>query len=134
MPDAPERIWAVVDEEGYVHHPPMTNDNRPEAEYVRADVMEDKVGDLAAREWIAVDALQEIAKVSIPELNPDGDDQAADTMRLWAVSCLEHLGVKVPEQRTSVAGGDRPVPRPEPTFGRQGDELWVAVERGMGFA
>jgi hypothetical protein len=111
----PDRIWAVVDDEGFVHHPPDSNDERPTVEYVRSDgVLAEKVGDLAAREWVAVDALQEIAKVSIPEINPDGDDQAADTMRLWAVSALEHLGVTVPEQRVSVADDvkfDRPPPR-----------------------
>lgn len=52
---------------------------------------------------LAVWALGEIAKVSTPELNPDGVDQAAHTMRLIAVEALTELGEPVPEQRTSMA-------------------------------
>lgn len=52
---------------------------------------------------LAVWALGEIAKVSTPELNPDGVDQAAHSMRLVAVEALKELGETVPEQRTSMA-------------------------------
>lgn len=56
----------------------------------------------------AVGALREIARVSIPELNPDGVDQAAETMRYLAASALESLGVEVPVQRVSVAAAPAP--------------------------
>jgi hypothetical protein len=51
----------------------------------------------------AVYLLQEAAKTSIPELNPDGIDQAAHTMRYAIVDALEVLGGEIPEQRTSMA-------------------------------
>jgi hypothetical protein len=51
----------------------------------------------------AVCLLQEGARISIPELNPDGEDQAAHSMRLAIVGALEVLGAPVPEQRESVA-------------------------------
>lgn len=50
----------------------------------------------------AIDALREIARVSIPCLNPDGVDQAAETMHLIATETLRALGLDVPEQRQSV--------------------------------
>lgn len=50
----------------------------------------------------AVYLLTEAAKVSIPELDPDGVDQAAETLRLAIIEALTVLGAPIPEQRISM--------------------------------
>lgn len=59
----------------------------------------------AAQARDAIRGLREIAKVAIPELNLDGVDEAAHTMRRIATSFLFLLGVEVPEQRGSMDDG-----------------------------